>query len=396
MAKKVGLFMMGAGLFCLCWLWVSCGRESGTASAPEAAPVGTSSPTVEDWNAIYKAAKTEGSVIIYSLSSRIFDVVQSFEKQYPGVKVEASDMTDVEQLEKVTREQAAGIHSVDVLFTAGETSLMHELLPAGAILNYVPQSLLGGIRTADIIPKDLREPLLTHSLESKVIFYNFETYKQAPVKTLWDLTLPEWKGRVQMKDPMQTEENLNFLQMVVEHSNDMAKVYQEEFGKPLVLSPGIENAGNEFIYRLIKNNLVLTSSDGDASKAVGTAGQKKPPLALCCASSKIRDNSKGQKLAIAWDVQPIAGMTKRNFLVMAKNAPHPNAAKLLIQWMVGNDQGGAGFVPYQVPGQWSARTDVKPKLDISLNDLMKKTWFIDTNYVYSKGQAVRDFWISLK
>lgn len=76
----------------------------------------------------------------------------------------------------------------------------------------------------------------------------------------------------------------------------MAAAYEKEFGKKLTLSRGIENAGYEWIEQILKNNVVLTSSDGSVSAAVGAAGQTNAPLGLCIASSKIRDNKKGQNL----------------------------------------------------------------------------------------------------
>ncbi len=350
----------------------------------------------EDWDAIYEAAREEGKVVIYSLSSRIFDVVESFKAEYPGVEVEASDMTGVDQIEKLTREQSAGIYNVDVLFLANYPTLINELLPEGLIVNYVPEVLVDGVESAEVIPEQFREPLLVHSLESKVTFYNFETYPESPVDTMWDLTRPEWRGKVQMKDPLLTEENMNFLQAIVQHSDAMAKTYEKEFGEPIELSSGIENAGYEFIKRLSDNDLVLTTSDGDAAEAVGAPNQSDPPLTLSVASSKLRYNDgRGTKLAVAWDMAPAAGLTKRNFVVMANKAPHPNAAKLLIRWMLGNAEGGAGIEPFVVPGGWPSRSDVPPKADIGLNELSEKTWFNDAEFIYNKGLQVRDFWLGM-
>jgi iron(III) transport system substrate-binding protein len=281
------------------------------------------------------------------------------------------------------------------MFLANGPTLTNELLPKGLIKNYVPETLLGGQASKDVIPQKLREPLLVHSIESKVVFYNFETYSKSPVDTLWDLTRPEWRGKVQMKDPLATEENMNFLQTIVQHADDMAKTYQQEFGEPIKLSPGCKNAGYEFILRLSKNKLVLTSSDGNASKAAGTPGQKEPPLTLSVSSSKLRDNTKGMKLAIAWDVKPKVGISKENYVVIANKAPHPNAAKLFIQWMLGDNKGGKGMKPWFVEGQWASRSDVKPPIDITLKDLDNYTWFIDYKFVYDNGLAVRDFWLGL-
>ena len=365
---------------------------SKEAAAPAAAQQVSSSE--EDWNAIYEAAKKEGKVVIYSLSSRIFDAVKEFNVLYPGIEVEASDLPTVQQVEKLKREQAAGLFNADVLMLADETTIFYEILKKGLAVNYVPSTLIDGKKTADVIPEAYRSPALLHSVEAKVIFYNTDSYASSPVDNLWDFTRPEWKGRFQMKDPMQAAENMNFLQMAVKYSDDMAKAYEKEFGQKLVLSPGIENAGYEWIDRIIKNQIVLTNSDGNASDAAGAPGQKNAPLGLCVASSKIRDNAKGNKLAIAWDVEPKFGIYKGNYLLMANKAPHPNAAKLLIRYMLGDAEGSKGMKPFYVPGQWAARSDVKPLADRSFEEMTKLSWGIDMDFVYYEGLKVRDFWLA--
>ena len=391
MAKRILCLVVLVAMVPIFGLWA--GGTQETKPAPAAAPAAQSA--IEDWDAIYAAAKQEGKVVVYCLSSRIFDAVETFIAQYPEIEVEAFDMTDVEQVEKLTREQAAGVFNVDVLNLSSGPTLVNELLPQGLVVNYVPQTLVDGKVAKDVIPDYFRAPLLVHTVESKAVFYNFQTYPDPPVDSLWDLTRPEWRGKVQMKDPMLTEENMNFLQTVVQHADEMAKAYQEEFAQAIKLSSGVQNAGYEFIYRIVKNDLVLTTSDGTASTAVGTPDQSDPPLTLSVASSKMRDNNKGQKLAIAWKLKPKVGITKENYLAMANKAPHPNAAKLMIRWMLGDAQGGAGMKPWFVPGQWASRRDVKPLLDITLDDLQKYTWYIDPKYVYEEGLQVRDFWLGL-
>ncbi len=365
-------------------------KEAAAPAEKTAAPAAVA----EDWDAIYEAAKQEGKVVIYSLSSRIFDAVEEFKTLYPGVEVEATDLPTVQQVEKLKREQSAGLYNADVLQLADETTIMYDLIKKGYVVNYIPATLIDGKKTADVIPAEYQNPMLLHSIEGKVIFYNTESYDKAPVDNLWDFTRPEWKGRFQMKDPMAAAENLNFLQMVVKNSDLMEKAYEKEFGTKLVLSPGIENAGYEWIDRIVKNDIVLTSSDGKASDAAGAPGQKNAPLGLCVASSKVRNNAKGQKLGIAWNVEPKFGIYKGNYLFMANNAPHPNAAKLLIRYMLGDAEGGKGMKPFYVPGQWASRSDIVPLADISLGEVAKAGWSIDTDYVYTEGLKVRDFWLS--
>ena len=386
MAEKTHFFrVLMAFLLVFSVAFIYAGGQEETAEEPE----------VEGWDAIYEAAKQEGKVVVYSLSSRIFDAVETFKEAYPGIEVEAYDMESVDQIEKLTREQTAGIYNADFLFLTGAITLIKELLPQGLIVNYVPNTLLGGQRAEDVMPEEFREPLLTHSLESQVFFYNFETSPECPIDTLWDLTRPEWRGRVQIKDPLLAVENMNFLQMVVKYEKDMAAAYEQEFGETIQLSPGVPNAGYEWIVRLVNNDLVLTTSHGDAAKAVGKAGQTKPPLALS-ASSKLRYNEdKGTKLAIGLNIQPKTGLTKRNFLALANQAPHPNAAKLLIQWLLGDSQGGAGMTQWNIPGQWPSRSDVPPVASPKLEEILETTWFLDPDWIYEHGLEVRDFWLTL-
>lgn len=351
--------------------------------------------TPEDWNAVYEAARQEGKVVIYSVSSRIFDAVDSFQQRYPGIKVEVLDMLAVDQIDALRREQSSGEYTVDVLLNNDLPTAINELLPQGMIVNYVPPSLLGGQLSADVIPEYLREPLLVHSMEAKVIFYNSETYPESPIDTLWDLTRPVWKGRVQMKDPMLSEENMNVLQTVVQHADAMEAAYQKEFGEPLTLSPNVENAGYEWILRLVRNDLALTTSDGDAAKAVGAAGQTEPPVTLSVASSKLRYNEDGMKLAVAWNANPAVGVSKPNFLVMAHHAPHPNAAKLLIRWLLGDAEGGAGMTPWLVPGGWPSRQDVPVEGDMAVDKLTDHTWSLDPDFINTYGPEVREFWMGL-
>ena len=359
------------------------------------AQIGQYQSVEEDWDSIYENAKKEGKLVFLSLSSRFPEVVDSFTEAYPGIEVEASDMIPVDQVDKLTREQDAGIYYIDVLFLDNGPLLIEELLPEHLIWSYTPTTLIDGKRAEDVIPQKYMEPLQLHSVETKQIFYNFETYDSPPIENLWDLTTPEWEGKVQCKDPLLAMDTMNFLQLVVRHSNEMEAAYKERFGKDLVLSEGIENAGYEWIKRLIDNGLLLTTSDGKAALACGTPGQEEPPLAFV-SSSKLRYNlTKGTKLAACSDTKPVEGIVKENYVVIANLAPHPNAAKLFIRWMLGDEKGEKGFVPFHVEGQYASRSDVLP-LTKPLNEM--SLWFVDEEreWIYYEGIAVVEFWLTLR
>ena len=144
------------------------------------------------------------------------------------------------------------------------------------------------------------------------------------------------------------------LATIVQHADDMAAAYEEAFGAPLVLSPGVENASYEWIKRVLQNGAVIVRSTDDVSNAVGAPGQVDPPVGLT-AFSRLRDKEKNPQLAfdVAYGVKPVLGVEHQVVVAVVNRAPHPNAAKLLIQWMMGDDYGGWGYAPYHVFGNLS-------------------------------------------
>ena len=63
-------------------------------------------------------AVKEGSVTIFSLSSRIARIEKAFESAYPGIDLIGLDMSSVKQIARLEAEQQAGVNAVDVLYLA--------------------------------------------------------------------------------------------------------------------------------------------------------------------------------------------------------------------------------------------------------------------------------------
>lgn len=63
-------------------------------------------------------AQKEGSVTVFSLSSRIAKIEAAFEAAYPGIDLIGLDMSSTKQIARVEAEQQAGVHAVDVLYIA--------------------------------------------------------------------------------------------------------------------------------------------------------------------------------------------------------------------------------------------------------------------------------------
>ena len=340
---------------------------------------------------LYEKAKKEGTVVVYSQSSRIKNVKADFEKKYPGVTVEAYYMDTLEIAEKITREYNSDVFNADVVFAkdAGGIFTKELLKERGMIHKYMPEDIVAS----------MAEPYKTYDglvpyLEARTIFYNTEAYKESPIKNWWDLTTPEWKGKVIISDPTNSAETLDLFLAFVKHADEMAEAYKEKFGSDIVLD-GTENAGYEFIKRLLKNDLVLIESSGEVVKAVGTPGQKDPPVGIAV-SSRIRDAAdKKLNLAFTYDVKPKASHAELSLLYVADQSPHPNAAKLLIRFMAGEADGkGEGLKSFNVIGAWMPRSDVEATEKLPLTEM--KLWPYDAEFNYLNSIKVRDFWISQK
>lgn len=352
----------------------------------------------QDWAAIEAAAKEEGQVVIYSLSSRIFKLVDEFKEKY-GIDIIAYDLPSNVQLERFRREHAAGRYTVDVLFNRDIPLLQNEFLPQGLVQNFVPDSV------ADLLDDNEKEPFLIQRWSSRVLFYNTALNPDgAPIDSLWDLTRAEWKGRVLSLDPLSDSTDANAFQTIMQHSDEMAAAYLVEFGEEISFSDdvaeladelGLEaDASMEWLYRLFENDVTFLGSTTTTFKNIADVSQENAPVGLTT-FSKLRTNEEGVYAAQPiLDLAPVAAITSPTALVIADGAPHPNAAMLLIKYMMED-----GFWPWNEPGDYAARSDVVAQQAAdyglpALEDLSK--WIIDPDYVYNSKYEFLNLFLELQ
>jgi len=304
---------------------------------------------------LYEIAKQEGQVTVWSLSSRIAQIEVAFEAKYPGIDLVGLDINSTNQIARLVAEQNAGIHAVDVLYLSEAPTVFGELVPAGRLVSYLPP------RVAGQIAPGLTEPLPTHRLSTRALMYNEAAYPDgSPITNLWQLTTPEWRSKVLMEDPAQRGEVLDLLTEISLRSDEMAAAYEAFFGKPIEVEGHLDGAGQQFIQDLFENDLILISSSSTVRASVGDKTATDPAVGFMTYSS-MRDNEKeGWALQIANDVDPASGILFPAVLAIADQAPNPAAARLVIDFMFGDDSatGGPGFEPFAVPGDYAARRTI--------------------------------------
>lgn len=341
---------------------------------------------------LLEQAKQEGKVTVYAFTSRIGRVEKAFEAAYPGIDMVTFDMSSTEQIARIKSEAQAGIAGADVIYISDAPVVLTELLANNLVTPYVPPRVAGDLADG------FKSPLLAQRLSTKVLMYNEEAHPDgSPVKNLWDLTRPEWKGRVIMVDPLQRGDYLDLMTEIVLKSDEMAKAYEAAFGKAIVLTGSNDNAGQQFITDLFANDLVLVGSTDDVNTAIGAKGQQNPPIGFTSYSDRRDNEDEGWALQVANDVEPSNGIVFPAFLALNAKQASPAAARLAIDFMMGDDSetGGEGFKPFYVAGDWATRTDIKPHPDaIPLADF--KGWQMAPEETAKIRAEVADFILALQ
>lgn len=334
---------------------------------------------------LYALAQKEGRVVVYAFTSRIARIEKAFEARYPGVNLITFDVNSTQQIARLKSEARAGVRNADVSYISDLPVVLNELVRPGILSAYIPPPL------KDQVPADLQTPLLANRLSTKVLMYNEEAHPDgAPVSNLWDLTKPEWRGRVVSVDPTVRGDYLDLFTEIVLRSDEMAKAYEASFGKPIELEKG-ESAGEKWLKDWLSNMPIFVANTDAVADAIGKRGQKRPPVGFATYSDR-RDNAdRGRALQVAHEVQPASGILFPASLGLVRNGKNPASARLLIQFMMGDDSetGGPGYAPFRVAGDYPARTNIKPPADaISIDAL--NAWRIDPNRTVTARRKVAD------
>ena len=280
------------------------------------------------------AAQAEGRVVVYSVTSRIANAAEAFERRY-GIRVEHSNLNDGALVQKVSTEVGGRIAGADFVISQDSGRVFGQLLATNYLVNYVPPSF------RDVIPEQYQNPLV-FQLNNKVFIFNSEKTQTPVISNVWETTEPQWRGLIQFKAPNSEGVNMNFLTMLTspEWSQKLAQAYQNHYGRPITLTT--PNAGYEWIKRFFDNGLVLGNSDTAMSENIGIKGQPQTTMGLFVYSKSRFEVTKDLALMPMTEIEPFSGFIYPQFLHLTANAPHPHAAKLFIEFLLTEE----GFEPW--------------------------------------------------
>jgi len=257
--------------------------------------------------ALVEAARKEGAVVWYSgmiVNQIVRPMVDGFEAKYPGIKVQASRASGNDNALKIMNEARARRPLADMV---DSTTALAPLLEAGLVAQFRP-------REAERYPADSKDPD-GYWTSPNVYYYtaayntNLVTAAEAP-KTYDDLLDPKWKGK-------------------------MAWTYDLTGGGPPgfihnILTIKGQEKGMEYLHAFAKQEPVVIPAAQRVVLDKAISGEY--PIALMTLSyhSTI---SAAKGAPIQWLKMPPMIMSPNTISVL-KTAPHPNAARLLIEFIL--------------------------------------------------------------
>jgi ABC-type Fe3+ transport system substrate-binding protein len=336
-----------------------------------------------DMAALVAAAQKEGVLVAYWHSSRISRAGDLFKAKY-GITVRGIKMTDSESTEKIVREVEAKNIQVDIVGYDDGPRLVTELLPAKFVENFLPPSL------AAVVPAASRDPF-AYLWQVTIFGYNTERYQTCPISNVWQLTEPEWAGKLHMLDPRLRSTQIQAFSAIEDRSAELESAYQTHYGRPLVKTEA--NAGLEFVKRLARSKPILYNEDVELAAAVGARGQQNPPLGLYTLGRHREIKEKNLALGMC-DLKPFLGINQPTYAQIVSGAPHPNAARLFMHFLL-TEEGASSWT--SDIGAYSANPALKsnpanpfPNIEAWGSRLLVS----DNARAAKRRQALLDFWIA--
>jgi iron(III) transport system substrate-binding protein len=259
---------------------------------------------------VIEAAKKEGEVVWYStqiISQLVRPVAAAFEKKYPGIKVRSTRANASEVAAKILGESHAGKVQADVF---DGTATVVPLKKEGYVLQWQPEA-------AKAYPDLYKDP--QGYWVANNLFINTPGFNTALVPkgtephTYADLLDPKWRGKIAWGALPSTSAAEGFIGTVLaEEGEEKGMAYLRAFSKQKVAN--VAASAREVLDQVI-------------------AGEY--PIALQIFNHHAVISAK-KGAPVDWiKMEPATGSL--SVISIHKDAPHPNAAKLLVDFIISKE-----------------------------------------------------------
>jgi iron(III) transport system substrate-binding protein len=314
--------------------------------------VGAQAGWKEDWEKTLRGAEAEGQLTLYGCCYEYDRILERFKKQYPKIKVTTVLGAGGQLGARVLAERRGEKYLPDV-FSAGANTI-HDVLYKAQALEPIKSTLTlpevveaskwyeGEHRYIDP-EKRYIFAFVANSQSGQVQYNRAQQVNPAEFNSFWDLLNPKWKGKMASLDPT------NF---------GMGAALQFFYYHP--------ELGPPFLKKLYGEMQVTVSRD--ARQMTDWLVSGKFPLCIRCNAGSEVGKAKEQGLPIgsldteSWKEggsSSAAGGT----LGIPSRAPHPNAAKVFINWFLSRE-GQMALQKFGRPDAHNSRRIDIPKDDV--------------------------------
>jgi iron(III) transport system substrate-binding protein len=299
-----------------------------------------------EWERTVKAAEQEGEISYYTLGEIGF--VSEFEKKFPRIKVRVTQGKGNELLVRLMTERRAGKYLADVA-RIGNTS-PYSLYQAKALQPVAAAFILPEVKDESkwwsgkhqyIDGEGKYIFVSVGSVSVNMVAHNSEMVAPAELASYWDLLNEKWRAKIVVMDPRYGGYG---------RSGARAVYYHPQLGA-------------EYLRRLFTEQVVMVSRD--YTQAINWLAQKRFALLLFGNGDDVLQ-AKAQGLPVnvidtgAWKE---GGNLEPGAFTVAwlERSPHPNAAKVFINWLLSREG--------QIAVQRDGGVHDSLRVDIPKNDL---------------------------
>jgi iron(III) transport system substrate-binding protein len=264
-------------------------------------------------------ARREGRILLYATATQTKPLLDRFEQKYPFVKVDLARASSADTARKVLEEYQAGFEKVD----AFELATHGLVLPRDEGVLQAFQSPELGAYAPDAIEGKRHWVVVRESYTGIGFNTKLVAAGKAP-KSYEDLLDPQWRGKMALSGISATAVNWVGT-MVIAH-------------------------GPDFVRKLGQQNIRVYNITGRALANLMISGEV--ALSPTIYNSHVAASA-DQGAPLAWNTPGPVPVTDAG-VAIARKAPHPHAAMLLIDFLMSKEAAAL----YQELGYDSARTDM--------------------------------------
>jgi iron(III) transport system substrate-binding protein len=276
----------------------------------------------KQWDETLAAAKKEGKVVVFGSPDPVMrnEIIPRFTKHF-GIPVDYIAGTASQIAARVRTERQSGIYSIDV-YLGGSGTTVTTLYPQGMLDPIKPLLIHPDVTDGrkwkrgapSFIDPEGQYIMMLFSTVNETLYINTDFVKPEEMRHVNDLINPKWKGKIASQDPRHTGSGAN-----------SAVHFYTQLGPEYVKKVYIDQQPT---YSRERRQLTDWLARGTY------------PICLTCRADDVKPLVKeGYKLQEIFELEGIVNRVNAAPLLMtyANKAPHPNAAKIFINWFAGKE-----------------------------------------------------------